>query len=255
MDGAGRCAPAPRPARPPPPQRRGHRRPVLARRRRRSGLTGRRERRMPVPAITRTAWPRAASSASTGRISGMLPPPWNTAARTHAKGVGPPRPARGRASAGRGEGGRNSTGHASPSWGSLISSVWFEPLAPVPSGRFLPLASAKTVQAVRRAHLEAFKIGRDRRPVRNIERMHDAPLHTGAVSIAKYAAAMRDRPANRLLIGRYRAIPYHDRGGLCRPRCIEHVPLRLCRRPGGGSQNQARAIGAGATGAVGEGAG
>src|SRR3954451_2956847 len=115
--------------------------------------------------------------------------------------------------------------HTGHSWGSLISSVWFEPLAPAPRGRFLPLAPAKTVQAVRRAHLEAFKTGRDRRPVRNIERMLDAPLHTGAVSIAKYAAAMRNRPANRLLIGRYRAIPYHDRGGLCRPRWIEHVPL------------------------------
>src|SRR4051794_22922599 len=78
--------------------------------------------------------------------------------------------------------------HTGHSWGSLISSVWFEPLAPAPRGRFLPLAPAKTVQAVRRAHLEAFKTGRDRRPVRNIERMLDAPLRTGAVSIAKYAA-------------------------------------------------------------------
>ena len=66
--------------------------PAPARRRRRSGLTGRRERRMPGPAITRTAWPRAASSASTGRISGMLPPPWNTAARTRAKGGRPAAP-------------------------------------------------------------------------------------------------------------------------------------------------------------------
>ena len=132
-DGAGRCAPAPRPARPPPPQRRGHRPGPLARRRRRSGLTGRRERRMPGPAITRAAWPRAASSASTGRISGMLPPPWNTAARTHAKGGRSAAPARGRASAGRGDGGRNSTSHTSHSWGSPISSVWFEPLITVRS--------------------------------------------------------------------------------------------------------------------------
>jgi hypothetical protein len=43
--------------------------------------------------------------------------------------------------------------------------------------------------------------------------MHGAPLRTSAVSIAKFAAAIRNRPANGLLIARYRAIPYIDGGG------------------------------------------
>lgn len=46
-----------------------------------------------------------------------------------------------------------------------------------------------------------------------IERIVAAPLRTGAASVAKFAAAIRNRPTD-LLIARYRVIPYIDRGGL-----------------------------------------
>jgi hypothetical protein len=46
-----------------------------------------------------------------------------------------------------------------------------------------------------------------------LERIVGAPLRTGTASVAKFAAAIRNRPAD-LLIARYRVIPYIDRGGL-----------------------------------------
>jgi tetratricopeptide (TPR) repeat protein len=46
-----------------------------------------------------------------------------------------------------------------------------------------------------------------------IESIVGAPLRTGAASIAKFKAAIRNRPAD-LLIARYRVTPYIDRGGL-----------------------------------------
>jgi hypothetical protein len=46
-----------------------------------------------------------------------------------------------------------------------------------------------------------------------LERIVGAPLRTGAASLAKFKAAIRNRPTE-LLIARYRLIPYIDRDGL-----------------------------------------
>ena len=46
-----------------------------------------------------------------------------------------------------------------------------------------------------------------------LERIVGVPLRTGQASVAKFAAAIRRRPAE-LLIARYRVIPYFDRGDL-----------------------------------------
>jgi hypothetical protein len=46
-----------------------------------------------------------------------------------------------------------------------------------------------------------------------IEKMLGAPLRSGAASVAKFSAGIRNRPAD-LLIARYRVVPYIDRGGV-----------------------------------------
>jgi hypothetical protein len=46
-----------------------------------------------------------------------------------------------------------------------------------------------------------------------IEKMLSAPLRSGAASVAKFGAVIRNRPAD-LLIACYRVVPYIDRGGV-----------------------------------------